>query len=48
MGMCEGGENDPFSDLRTVDAGGSGEWDGGGRIDWGVGDVICASGAEMD
>jgi len=47
MRVGQGSENDPFSDLRTVNTGGCGEWDGGGGIDWGVGDMIRAGGNKV-
>lgn len=48
MGMGKGGEDDPFGDLRAVDAGRCSEWNGGGGVDRGVGDVVRAGGKEMD
>jgi len=48
VGVGQGSEDDPFGDLGAVDARGCGEWDGGGGVDWGVGDVIRAGGEEMD
>lgn len=48
VGVGEGGEDDPFGDLGAVDAGGGGEGDGSGGVDGGGGDVIRASGEEVD
>ncbi len=48
VGVGEGGEDDPFCDLRAVDARGGGEGDTGGGVDWVVGDVVCAGGDEVD
>lgn len=48
VGVGEGGEDDPFCDLGAVNTGGGGQGDGGGGVDWGVGDVVGAGGEEVD
>lgn len=48
MGVGQGSEDDPFGDLGAVDTRGCSEWDGGGGVDWGVGDVVRAGREEVD
>ncbi len=48
MRVGKGSEDDPFGDLGAVDTRGGSECDGGGGIDWGVGDVVRAGGEEVN
>lgn len=48
MRVGQRGQNDPFRNLRAVDAGRGCERDGGACVDWRIGDVIRASREEMD
>lgn len=48
MRMGQRGQDDPFGDLRAVDAGRGGQWDRGFCVDWRVGDVVRAGGEEVD
>ena len=48
MRVGEGGQDDPFGDLRAVDARRGGQWDGGLGVEWRFGNVIRAGGEDVD
>lgn len=47
MRVREGGKDDPFCDLGTMDARRGSQGNFGGRVDRGVGDVVRARGEDM-
>ena len=46
--MSEGGEDDPFCDLRAVNARRGCKGNVGGGVDWRLGKMICAGGQDVN